>query len=125
MKEEILKWYVEKRFEPNKVIQVGVTRHGLTKAQIEASMEHCWDKIVNQGKNIPHLEIARYVFNVAKDIDSKKYEEANDLLLNFEKKWADRERKIALMLYPSWILLAASFVVIYLYASGRLTWVIS
>jgi hypothetical protein len=119
VREEVLSWYKEKRFEPSKVIQVGINRHGLTKSQIEAALEHCYDKIL-EGKKIPDLEIARYVFNVAKEIDAKKYEQSNALLVHFEKKWKERERKFKWMLYPSWGVIVLSGIAFYLLFNGYL-----
>ena len=72
MKQEIIDWYSERHFHPQKVIKVG-RKHGRSKAQVMAAMEHCYHKI-QAGKDIPNIDIARYIFGVAKDIDCSEYE---------------------------------------------------
>jgi ribosomal protein L23 len=106
MKKEVLEWYQEKRFNPTKLIQIGLRRHGLTKYQIEAAMEHCYDKIVKQEKAIPQLEIGRYTFNVAKDMDSKKV--YNDLIRK-------EKRKIRRVMYGGFGFIALANIAAYIY----------
>jgi len=72
MKQKIIDWYSERHYHPQKVIKVG-RKHGRSKAQVMAAMEHCYHKI-QAGKDIPAIDIARYIFNVARDIDCSEYE---------------------------------------------------
>lgn len=81
MKKEILDWYAERYQEAHKQIENGLI-FGLSKRQIEAAMEHCYNKIVNEGKPIPDNEIAWYIRNIAKDIDTSGIEEEHRLIEN-------------------------------------------
>jgi len=73
MKKEIIDWYSERYYPPQKVISIGIKRHSLSRKKIEAAMEHCYNKI-NEGKPVEDIDIARYVFKVAKKTDCSKYE---------------------------------------------------
>lgn len=79
MDKKILEFYNKRHLEPHKLIEKGASR-GLSRHRIEAAMEHCYHKIMREGKQIPDIQIAWYVFNVAKDADATIYEQDNDLL---------------------------------------------
>ncbi len=68
MDKEIVKWYTERHYQPHKMIQAG-KRWGFNQAQVEAAMSHCYYKIVHEGKQILDVDVARYVRNVAKEIE--------------------------------------------------------
>ena len=92
MKKEIIDWYSERHFHPHKVIKVG-RKHGRTEEQVLAAMEHCYHKI-QDGKNIPAIDIARYIFNVAKDVDCSEYEKRIKAYKISEKTIMDLEEGI-------------------------------
>jgi len=73
MEKEIIDWYTKRHYPPYKVITIGVGRLDLTKKKVEAAMVHCYHKI-QDGKPIEDINIARYVFNVARNTDCSKYE---------------------------------------------------
>lgn len=68
MKQEIIDWYSERHYQPHKMIQAG-KRWGFNQTQVEAAMSHCYYKIVNEKKQILDVDVARYVRNVAKEIE--------------------------------------------------------
>ena len=70
MNNEIVKWYSERHYPPRRVINRG-RRRRIPAYYIREAMKHCYQKI-QDGKEISDIEIGRYVFNVAKDIQSKK-----------------------------------------------------
>ena len=88
MKKEIIDWYSERHYEPHKMFSVG-TSWGYTREQVEAAMEHCYNKIVNEGKVIHNIDVARYVKNVCKDVDvSVKSIELKELYES-NRKWKE------------------------------------
>ena len=68
MKKEAFEWYAKRDLEAHKQIEQGA-KFGLSKDQVISAMEHCYNKIVNEGKKVPDNQISWYVRNVAKDID--------------------------------------------------------
>ena len=68
MTPEIVEWYSERHYQPHKMLQAG-KRWGFTQPQIESAMIHCYHKITNEGKQVFDHDVARYVKNVAKDIE--------------------------------------------------------
>ena len=68
MKQKIIDWYTERHYQPHKMLMIGRER-GHSQEQIESAMIHCYNKIVNEGKLIHDIDVARYVKNVCKDID--------------------------------------------------------
>lgn len=96
MKKEILEWYAQKSLEIHKQVELGMV-FGLTKHQIEAAMERCYVKIVEEGKQIPDNQIAWYVRNVAKNIDTTtilKEHEAIEDVKDFKLQVVRLNRKI-------------------------------
>lgn len=88
MKHEIIEWYSKRHYEPHKMFSV----LGYPREQIEAAMEHCYNKIVNEGKIIHDIDIARYVKNVCKDVDvSIKTIELKELYES-KQKWKEGKR---------------------------------
>lgn len=73
MKKKIIDWYSERHYPPKKVINIGIKRHSLSRKKVEAAMGHCYNKI-QEGKPVEDIDIARYIFNVAKKTDCSKYE---------------------------------------------------
>ena len=65
MKQEIIDWYSERHYQPYKMFNAW----SYSQAQVEVAMEHCYNKIVNEGKHILDSDVARYVKNVCKDTD--------------------------------------------------------
>ena len=65
MKQEIIDWYSERHYQPYKMFNAW----GYSQAQVEVAMEHCYNKIVKEGKQILDCDVARYVKNVCKDTD--------------------------------------------------------
>jgi len=96
MKKEIIDWYSERYYQPQKVINAG-KRYGLSQAQIEAAMVYCYYKIMS-GKKVSDIDVARYVFNVAKDVDASAYEKRLEASFNAEKKLRDAKETM----YASW-----------------------
>jgi len=78
MQQEIIEWFSIRHLEPHKLISKGHKR-GISKANTEAAMEHCYNKIIH-GKRVPDIDIARYVWNVARDIDGTEYAKQNKSL---------------------------------------------
>ncbi len=84
MKKEIVGWYSDRHYQPHKMISAFSSRHDFSQAQIEAAMIHCYNKIVNEGKLILDVDVARYVRNVCKDVDTE--ERDRDLMVLYESK---------------------------------------
>ena len=84
MNQEIIDWYSDRHYQPHKMFAVGKTRDH-SQAKIETSMVHCYDKIIS-GKRISDIDVARYVFNIAKNVDASKYEERLRVLLDAENE---------------------------------------
>jgi len=92
MKKEILDWYAERHQEAHKQIANGA-KFGLSKLQIEAAMEYCYNKIVNEGKKVPDNQIAWYLRNVAKDIDTAGIASEYALVENAKGVVAEAEKR--------------------------------
>jgi len=81
MKKEIFDWYEERYLPVHRQITLG-QKFGLSKFHVEAAMVHCYNKIVNEDKKIPGCQIAWYIRNVAKNIDTSGIEEDHRLIEN-------------------------------------------
>ncbi len=81
MEQKIRDWYAERHYQPHMMISVGKT-WGFSQAQVESSMIHCYNKIVNEDKLIHDVDIARYVRNVCKDIDTEVHSQELEVLYN-------------------------------------------
>lgn len=75
MKQEIINWYSERHYQPDKMLRAGAKR-GFTPAQVEAAMVYCYNKI-RAGKKVLDVDVARYVWNVIKGLDAGEYEKHN------------------------------------------------
>ncbi len=84
MNKEIIKWYSKRHFQPHKMIKVLGARHDFSQAQVESAMIHCYNKIVNEGKMILDVDVARYVKNVCKDVDTS--ERDKELVVLYESR---------------------------------------
>ena len=69
MKKDIRLWYSSKHYQPKKLIQIGKSK-GINPRKIKVAMTHCYNKIM-AGKKVHDIDIAKYVFNVAKDNEDK------------------------------------------------------
>jgi len=121
MNQEIIDWYSERHYQPQKVINVGI-KHGLTRPQVEAAMVHCYHKIVGELKQIQDIDVARYVFNIAKDVDASKYAKRLELLKDTEAKiqrieaeadFKVRESKNSM--YASWAFIGLINILVWLF----------
>lgn len=83
MKKEVIQWYSKRHYQPHKMIVAG-ERWGYDQAQVEASMIHCYGKIVNKGKPVFDIDVARYVRNVCKDVDTAERDQ--ELYVLYESK---------------------------------------
>lgn len=92
MKKEIIDWYSNNHYHPDKVVRVGIERFGLSEPKVLAAMEHCYHKIHN-GKKIPMIDVARYVFNVSKNINASDYKEKLKLIEYAEDKISSAEQQ--------------------------------
>lgn len=72
MKKHIIRWYNERHFQPYKVIKRG-KELGLSERKVKAAMVHCYNRI-KSGKQVPDIEVAKYIFNVARDNIAVEYE---------------------------------------------------
>lgn len=99
MKKEIIDWYSDNHYNPYKLVRIGENRLGLSEPKVLAAMEHCYYKIHN-GKKVQMIDVARYVFNVARDIKSEDYEKKIDFLKNAENEIKTSRRNM----YISWSL---------------------
>jgi len=84
MDQKIIDWYSERHFQLHKMVHAGMAR-GLERSQIESAMVHCWKKI-QDGKLIHDIDLARYVFNVAKIIDDSIYIKRLAILTNLQQE---------------------------------------
>ena len=84
MKQEIIDWYTERSYEPHKLISLFNARHGYSQSRVESAMIHCYDKIVHERKKITDNDVARYVKNVAKDVEV--IERMKELKVLYESK---------------------------------------
>ena len=84
MKREIYDWYAKRHYPYHRLIKIGVEKQKLTKLQLEAAMLHCYLRI-QEGKQVQDIELARYVFNVARDIDVTEYGAQYDQLYQAEQ----------------------------------------
>jgi len=94
MKQAVVGWYSERHFQPSKMIRILGARHGFSQAQIEAAMIHCHNKIVNEGKLVLDVDVARYVRSVCKDVDYKERDSELKELYESKDK-LDRHRTYA------------------------------
>ena len=104
MDQKIIDWYSERHFQLHKMVQVGFQR-GLTRPQVESAMVHCWKKI-QDGKPIQDIDIAKYVFNVAKVVDATIYKKRLEIIVDLEQENA------ALKFYCGVFCLVALFLLI-------------
>lgn len=88
MKQEIIDWYSERHYQPHKLFNAW----GYSQAQVEVAMEHCYNKIVNEGKQISDIDVARYVKNVCKDVDVAVHEQKLKVLYESEDKLKEYKR---------------------------------
>jgi len=94
MKQEIFDWYASKHLEAHKQIRINLNG-GLSKHQVEAALEYCYNKIVNEGKKIQDCEISRYVRSVAIDIDTTGIIEDHRLIENAKAVVAEVRDELA------------------------------
>jgi len=86
MKQKIFEWYVERHYNPHKM-HAAAYKWGFTQAQVEAAMEHCYNKIVNEGKKVLDIDVARYVKNVCKEVDTTVKDAELKELYKSNDKW--------------------------------------
>lgn len=70
MEQKIRDWYIERCYHPHMMLSTG-KMWGFTQVQIESAMIHCHHKIVNEGKLVHDIDVARYVRNVCRDVDTE------------------------------------------------------
>jgi len=73
MKQEIIDWYSERHYQPEKMFIAG-NRWGYSRDKVESAMIHCHNKIVNEEKDVADIYVARYVRNICKEHDNKEYQ---------------------------------------------------
>ena len=84
MREEVTKYFNDRHLELYKLVNRGA-KYNLPEHIIIDAMIHCYGKIMS-GKEIPDIELARYVFNVAKEIIGGKFESTEDYITRLKRK---------------------------------------
>ena len=90
MRQKIRDWYSERHYQPHKMINAGI-KWGFNQVQIESSMIYCYGKIVDEGKKISDGDVARYVRNVCKDVET--IERGKELVELYESRTMLKEYK--------------------------------
>lgn len=113
MKKNVIEFFNKRFLQPYKVVQKGKLQ-GLVEKKIRAAMIHCYYKIKDEDKVIPDIELARYVFNVARDATAADYEKE---ILALEEYMADaRKWRIAFYVVASTLgIVLGSIIGFYLY----------
>jgi len=106
MQKHIIEYYNKRQIEPFKLIQKG-KRQGLSERRIKAAMKHCYYKIIDEQKKIPDIELARYVFNTARDFMAKDFEK--ELITIEESKNKTERWKLAFFLVSLLLIMQVIF----------------
>lgn len=92
MKKEMVDWYSERHYQPHKLIVKGI-KNGFPQHMTEAAMIHCYNKIVFEKKKILDIDVARYIKNVCRDVDTRQREIELQLLYD-SKDRLDRYKNV-------------------------------
>lgn len=90
MRKYIVKFYNERHFQPYKLVRRGASQ-GIDEKKIKTAMVHCYNKVTKEKKNVPDIELAKYVLNVARDNMAIGYEK--EILTSEEDKHEARKWK--------------------------------
>jgi len=76
MDKEVLDFFASNKVPVERIIQVGVSRHGLTAESIKSAAEQIF-KDVQAGKVIPQIQLARAVFGLSKKMPESRLNDSD------------------------------------------------
>ncbi len=110
MKQEIIDFYNQNNMPPYKVIEKGM-QSGIVRHRMETAMEHCFNKIMFEGKAISPIDLFRYTLNVAQDLKE------NDFIFdnNLAEYYRMRFRHTRLIMYLSFAAIGIIHLILFIY----------